>query len=1364
LAKTPKTPKGPKTPPKAEVDKNTDDYGAMFKQMDEPTGTSSPGPVDASDKVKKQKINEVKLADAAKSKREDQKPLPQNSDIERLGDSVKKISTDNQDVQRIRDAVKTDIKDITKQLKKQNEAIVQLRENRVNDFKAVQKAVGEINKQITRLQKGYNDLSGKIEGASREIAKIKSRPVGLPMGHGNGSNHPSEEEENLPQDWWSRTKREIGKNYRRGAMYQTYRGARNAGSAVKSGASGFNNWLKGGPSPKAPAPVPRVPFSNPGAMPQIPGATPEPMAPTPGASNSGSLLGKVTSGVGGMLARGAGALLASPWVVGGAAIVGGGLAAHYINKKTSANWDEIFARKAAKDKAKISPPNLQRNLPGQFSQQSFGAMYHRAQVDDQHAQFMKFGQLPPGFEFLQGHMGRLGSPGAVAARGAQPLSGGYNPGRPSYNGGSSYTPSYTTPTEPQQPAPVVPQPGQQAQPPQPGQPNQPQAPQVPGQPVVGGAAYLAAQRADFKRQIESNPQLKRLLGAVISSENPGAGPAVAESLFNRTAYMNEMRAKQGKAPLSIEQMIVGQPGRSFYGPINRGSINSHLRKMDDPKFAARMHALIEQAYTSNVIKGHTDQGSAGDPNYHQGGIGVNINGERFNDWGLPGTKQWRLKQQREFEAAEQRAREEAAKPKKMDGVIEVPTGKATPGGPQPLTKEQEEKERALDKAAIDKSLRDNPPGMMKLGGPKPVDLKDDRVPNANPGGSGDDAMKNRSSFAGSVLHMSPLTLEKLKEGETRPGSSPRAYGYHTAITPDGQVHELRPYDARPNQIESISGGHRPGAQYLENKNAYGVVLTGDGQLNEKSSAALKQHFASLVARGILPRDYSGYGKDARPTYGHGEIQKDAPGPFQRQTLDKGLPEGGAASKFLNENWNDILKQADALKGSPNTAVPGGPQASDSLKPLEQSAPGISDYIKKLSESKPAVSADGDAPQQPQSVAKPSILGSPVDLNAANRSRAGVIRGQLTVPPVGQFGQQSYPAVTGGWGKGSMPYGYHKLSPQYGASRIEGYLSGTPLSKQDKAQVFNVGKEGRPIDLDDPKYGGNNARSQIQIHGGALTAAKLDKLYSEGCLAIPYDKWGGPNGARAHILQYVKENPTATLAFLPSPKGQPHEFRILTKEQAEIEKRAGNVKVLTPEEAATNFKKNGDVSPPRPGDDPNAPNDGNDPAFDKPVAQPIQKPTGPGPSTGEGPVPPPPDGVQVPPATKKVFGQPLKGSAYNPLNWIERFYGGDKPNAATPTGPEPQPTVPGFEPSPAELPQSIAPMAPDTDKGYAPEKGFVAPENNDPGTAPAEQPVQGPAVSPGTEGPAEAPNFRNNPESAPESPGSGGQGSYGRCFV
>ena len=52
---------------------------------------------------------------------------------------------------------------------------------------------------------------------------------------------------------------------------------------------------------------------------------------------------------------------------------------------------------------------------------------------------------------------------------------------------------------------------------------------------------------------------------------------------------------------------------------------------------------------NQTLECYRDQGSAGDPNYSKGGVGVNINRERFNDWGgfkgVENSRRWRQQQQ-----------------------------------------------------------------------------------------------------------------------------------------------------------------------------------------------------------------------------------------------------------------------------------------------------------------------------------------------------------------------------------------------------------------------------------------------------------------------------------------------------------------------------------------------------------------------------------------------------------------------------------------------------------------------------------------------------------------------------------------------
>src|SRR6185369_18061321 len=112
-------------------------------------------------------------------------------------------------------------------------------------------------------------------------------------------------------------------------------------------------------------------------------------------------------------------------------------------------------------------------------------------------------------------------------------------------------------------------------------------------------------RAHLRQEIENNPALKLRLAAIIDLENPGAGTAVAESLFNRSLYSDR----------SVAQGLGGGEN-SFYGPVRRGLVDGRMRELaKDPDRLAQRYAQIHEAYSSNHTQGHTDQGSSGDPNY-----------------------------------------------------------------------------------------------------------------------------------------------------------------------------------------------------------------------------------------------------------------------------------------------------------------------------------------------------------------------------------------------------------------------------------------------------------------------------------------------------------------------------------------------------------------------------------------------------------------------------------------------------------------------------------------------------------------------------------------------------------------------------
>jgi hypothetical protein len=145
----------------------------------------------------------------------------------------------------------------------------------------------------------------------------------------------------------------------------------------------------------------------------------------------------------------------------------------------------------------------------------------------------------------------------------------------------------------------------------------------------GGNADIARMRAPFREELEQNPALKRRLAALVDLENPQAGTGVVESLMNRMLLAREA----GRAG-TIAEGIGGGAG-SFYGPVRRGQVEGRLAELErnPERLAARMRNIDEALAGSNIIRGYTDQGSPGDPNYVAGGVGVNIAGERFNDYG-----------------------------------------------------------------------------------------------------------------------------------------------------------------------------------------------------------------------------------------------------------------------------------------------------------------------------------------------------------------------------------------------------------------------------------------------------------------------------------------------------------------------------------------------------------------------------------------------------------------------------------------------------------------------------------------------------------------------------------------------------------
>src|SRR4029077_18986559 len=136
-------------------------------------------------------------------------------------------------------------------------------------------------------------------------------------------------------------------------------------------------------------------------------------------------------------------------------------------------------------------------------------------------------------------------------------------------------------------------------------------------------------RAPIKAEIEGNPALKKEVAGMMTMEHESDPVAVMESLANRTDYINTERAKQGKPPLSVNQMLHG----GFYGPA--AQFANRARQLEgQPNRLKRMYDAMDAVWAgSNLLFGATDQGSGSDPNVGWQGDKIVRFGETYNDWG-----------------------------------------------------------------------------------------------------------------------------------------------------------------------------------------------------------------------------------------------------------------------------------------------------------------------------------------------------------------------------------------------------------------------------------------------------------------------------------------------------------------------------------------------------------------------------------------------------------------------------------------------------------------------------------------------------------------------------------------------------------
>lgn len=854
------------------------DFGKMIKDLEQPKPVAESNVDKIQQYSKDLKIVKPERSVISKAEK-DATPISRN-DISQIGAKVNIAQVSSQDAKVLKAAVQTDFRQVTKLIDKQNTVIAKIKTKQDTSFKVIDKTLGKIKENITSLQNQINSLSSKT-AAVTETVKQQQRDAGddTPIGkkRNNSSIH-------------KKAGKYVGNTLRRGEFYHAGRELYTAGRTAWWAASGVAGFL-------ARHPLAMVAMGAAYGLNEI-GKANKDRQERAGITDNDTqpeiekklkadthrrkeeyrekLREENKRAIDAEREKEKAPKPRTPF--SGRMNLGG----HKLSKEEE---DDDIAMRGKPGPNSVNIGSLGR-MPGLADRPlSFHTMYDRQRIDEQKAEFLKFGRLPGGFEFSPGYMGTLGSPRNVAAGGAMPLGGmrSFRGGSPSFGGRSPG--GYSTPG-----------PGSYSPPASPAAPASPSAPgRAPSSPGASPAPPSGARPASPPGTPPSSP----------GASPPGEGPVPGGVWEGRNNAEKAYRyfISKGWSPHAAAGIVGNLQAES--GP----NIDPHGKPGDYGKAhgIAQWHPDRRAIYEREFGKkwGETTfedqlgfvhwELTKGSPLERK--AGAELRKARSPSEAAAAFDQY---YERSSGAARARRMDNAERAHKAYQGWEPPKPGEAPAGTPGKTYDMGEGEK---------------PGGEK---PRPAPLKDDRIPNPNPGASGADAMKNKSAFAGSIIHSSPLTLDKLKEGETRPGAPARSYGYHTAIDSEGKVHELRPYEARPNHVEGMGAESRVKAGvggHLDNRNAYGVVILGDGKLNEKSQEAIKNHYASLVARGILPRDY-GENEDKSKrsaAYGHGEVQHDKPGPWQRQTLEKGAPEGSSAAKYVNENWKEILDRADKLK-------------------------------------------------------------------------------------------------------------------------------------------------------------------------------------------------------------------------------------------------------------------------------------------------------------------------------------------------------------------------------------------------------------------------------------------------------------------
>ena len=228
------------------------------------------------------------------------------------------------------------------------------------------------------------------------------------------------------------------------------------------------------------------------------------------------------------------------------------------------------------------------------------AYYDRMRTEEDKKQFLLFGKLPGGFEFVQGNNGRLGSAEAVAASGAMPFNQGGSFGSGGFtrvNGSSessgtrgSYFPSPSGVGAP--------------------------SPAGSGQPIlgdttsnelkswrgngVGSSEGLAGMRQKWAKELE-NPELREKLLALTYSEvgNASKKGDMTERHASQRALM-ETIMNRGSAQKydSLNKVMTS----AYYEPMQNSTYSNRLAELRrNPKLAKELNERLEE-----VLRGSND--------------------------------------------------------------------------------------------------------------------------------------------------------------------------------------------------------------------------------------------------------------------------------------------------------------------------------------------------------------------------------------------------------------------------------------------------------------------------------------------------------------------------------------------------------------------------------------------------------------------------------------------------------------------------------------------------------------------------------------------------------------------------------------